>query len=176
MEKTLLVGDHLLVDRITLAPPTNGCRWFTIASRSAATLSSLKNPSRTMLTENPNISPCQALIGVPGDHIRLRNVHRHPQWRGARPAQGGIALHPTTRSSSTNFLRAARSRTWQPDPESWAVEFPVTLKMGIWWCLRKVLHDGRSPARQRDFDSGGFVPRENIVGRGRYSLLVIQGP
>ena len=37
MEKTLLVGDHLVVDRITLAPPARGCRWFAIVNRGATT-------------------------------------------------------------------------------------------------------------------------------------------
>ena len=37
MEKTLLVGDHLVVDRVTLAPRRpSGCRWFTTASPNAA--------------------------------------------------------------------------------------------------------------------------------------------
>ena len=50
MEKTLLVGDHLVVDRITLAPPPSGCRWFTIASPGAATLWSSSSRCRTMWT------------------------------------------------------------------------------------------------------------------------------
>ena len=59
MENTLLVGDHLVVDRITLAPPPSGCHWFTTVSRSAATSSSLSSPlpSRNwMLTASLNTS------------------------------------------------------------------------------------------------------------------------
>ena len=38
MENTLLVGDHLVVDRITLAPPANWMPLVIIASRGAAML------------------------------------------------------------------------------------------------------------------------------------------
>jgi hypothetical protein len=44
MEKTLLVGDHLLVDRITLAPPAKWMPLVTTASQSATTSWSLSSP------------------------------------------------------------------------------------------------------------------------------------
>jgi signal peptidase I len=67
MEKTLLVGDHLLVDRITLAP---GASWMPLVH--------YREPKHGDIVVflkpgNPDMFLVKRLIGVPGDHIHLRN-------------------------------------------------------------------------------------------------------
>ncbi len=75
MENTLLVGDHLVVDRITLAPPT---KWMPLVHyrepkrgdivvfiKPVPDLDAEGNPQYLFLVKR--------LIGVPGDHIHLRN-------------------------------------------------------------------------------------------------------
>src|SRR5208282_2144538 len=71
MEKTLLVGDHLVVDRITLAPPT---KWMPLVH--------YREPQRNdiVVFRKPVASAdgeyhhlVKRLIGVPGDHIHLSN-------------------------------------------------------------------------------------------------------
>src|SRR5208337_4284936 len=67
MENTLLVGDHLVVDRITLAPPA---KWMPLVR--------YREPRRGDIVvflkpENPDMFLVKRLIGVPGDHIHLRN-------------------------------------------------------------------------------------------------------
>ena len=77
MEKTLLVGDHLVVDRITVAPPA---KWMPLVH--------YREPRRgdivVFIKPSPEPEPdadgkpqyfilVKRLIGVPGDHIHLRD-------------------------------------------------------------------------------------------------------
>ena len=75
MENTLLVGDHLLVDRITLAPPA---KWMPLVH--------YREPRRgdivVFIKPVPDLDAdgkpqylflVKRLIGVPGDHIHLDN-------------------------------------------------------------------------------------------------------
>src|SRR5208283_3903972 len=67
MEDTLLVGDHLVVDRITLAPPS---KWMPLVHyrepRHGDIVVFLK-PGQ------PDFDLVKRLIGVPGDHIHLQD-------------------------------------------------------------------------------------------------------
>src|SRR5208337_4430232 len=71
MENTLLVGDHVVVDRITLAPPT---KWMPLVH--------YREPRRgdIVVFFKPVANPqgkhlflVKRLIGLPGDQIHLRN-------------------------------------------------------------------------------------------------------
>src|SRR6202795_4911064 len=65
MEKTLMVGDHLVVDRISLAPPA---KWMPLVH--------YREPRRNDIVVflkpgEPDLFLVKRLIGVPGDHIHL---------------------------------------------------------------------------------------------------------
>ena len=67
MEKTLLVGDHLFVDRITIAPGTS---WMPLVH--------YREPKRGDIVVflkpgEPDMYLVKRCIGIPGDHIHLRN-------------------------------------------------------------------------------------------------------
>src|ERR1700722_22200 len=69
MEKTLLIGDHVLVDRISLAPPAH---WFPLVHyrdvhRGDIIVFLKPHP------ETPDLYLVKRCIGVPGDRIHLRN-------------------------------------------------------------------------------------------------------
>ena len=68
MEKTLLIGDHVLVDRITLAPKTPWASFLDYRPvRRGDVIVFLKpNP------ETPDLFLVKRAIGIPGDHIHLR--------------------------------------------------------------------------------------------------------
>jgi len=129
MEKTLLVGDHLVVDRISLAPPRNGCLWSTIASPGTATSwsSSSPSPSRSHADGNPQyFFLVKRLIGIPGDHIHLRDGIVYING----VAQPGPKTAPTIRerasinSISTNFPPFRRPRLRARGDASWADDAP----------------------------------------------------
>ena len=90
MENTLLVGDHLVVDRITLAPPA---KWMPLVH--------YREPKRgdivVFIKPVPEPEPdaegkpqylflVKRLVGVPGDHIHLRDGIVDPERCGAAPA------------------------------------------------------------------------------------------
>src|ERR1035441_2960146 len=75
MEDTLLVGDHLAVDRITLAPPTP---WMPLVHyrepRRGDIIVFLKPVADLDKDGNPDYPfLVKRLVGVPGDHIHLRD-------------------------------------------------------------------------------------------------------
>jgi signal peptidase I len=169
MENTLLVGDHLVVDRITLAPPA---AWMPLVH--------YREPKRgdivVFLKPVPDADPVDGsptypflvkrLIGIPGDHIHLRNGI--VILNGVAQAQPHA--QPTTPENHTDFLDEFPSVPPYPQPgatpEAWAVDFPNHIENGD-----LVVPPGHyfmmGDNRHNSLDSRywGFVPRENIVGR-----------
>jgi signal peptidase I len=159
MEKTLLVGDHLVVDRISLAP---SAKWMPLMH--------YREPQRGDIVvflkpENPDMFLVKRLIGVPGDHIHLRN--------GIVILNGVAQAQPhaqaTTPENHTAFLDEFPSEPPAMEPgatETWAVDFPNYMENGD-----LVIPPGKyfmmGDNRHNSLDSRywGFVPRENIVGR-----------
>jgi signal peptidase I len=160
MEKTLLVGDHLVVDRITLAPPA---RWIPLVR--------YREPKRGDIVVflkpgEPDLFLVKRLVGVPGDRIHLRD--------GIVILNGVAQDQPhaekTTPENHYDFLDEFPSVPPNPSPggatESWAVDFPNHVEDG-----ELVVPPGKyfmmGDHRHNSLDSRywGFVPRENIVGR-----------
>jgi signal peptidase I len=169
MESTLLVGDHLVVDRITLAP---AAKWMPLVH--------YREPQRgdivVFLKPVPDLDKdgnpdypflVKRLVGVPGDHIHLRDgivilngVAQPPPADGKdSPANPG----------EREFLDEFPSVLPASDPsstEAWAVEAPQHIVNG-----ELVVPPGHffmmGDHRHNSLDSRywGFVPRENIVGR-----------
>jgi signal peptidase I len=171
MEKTLLVGDHLVVDRITLAPPA---KWMPLVH--------YREPQHNDIVVflkpgYPDLFLVKRLIGVPGDHIHLRN--------GIVIINGIAQSQPhaeaTTPENHTEFLDEFPSVAPypQPDatPESWAVEFADCVVNGD-----LVVPPGKyfmmGDHRHNSLDSRywGFVPRENIVGRPLFNYWSFKTP
>jgi signal peptidase I len=171
MEKTLLVGDHLLVDRITLAPEA---KWMPLVHyrepqrndivvflKPAADPDADGNPTYPFLVKR--------LIGVPGDHIHLRNgiviVNGVAQ---NLPKDGDNSPNPRT-PGEKEFLDEFPSIPPSMNPsatEAWAVDSPNHIENGD-----LIVPPGKyfmmGDHRHNSLDSRywGFVPRENIVGR-----------
>jgi signal peptidase I len=76
MENTLLVGDHLVVDRITLAPPA---KWMPLVHYREPKRGDIVVFLKPVADADPvDGSPTypflvKRLVGVPGDHIHLRD-------------------------------------------------------------------------------------------------------
>ena len=133
MEKTLLVGDHLVVDRITLAPPA---RWMPLVY--------YREPRRgdivVFIKPVPEPEPdaegkpqyfflVKRLIGVPGDHIHLRDGI--VILNGVAQAPPKDSLEDAGSTIDRDFLDEFPSIPPAMAPsgaetESWAIEAPET--------------------------------------------------
>jgi signal peptidase I len=169
MENTLLVGDHLLVDRITLAPET---KWMPLVHYREPQRGDVVVFLKPVADADPTDgSPVynhlvKRLVGVPGDHIRIRDGI--VIINGVAQAQPHA--QPTTPENHSDFLDEFPSVPPYPQPgstpESWAVDFPNHVQDG-----ELVVPPGKyfmmGDNRHNSLDSRywGFVPKENIVGR-----------
>lgn len=130
MEKTLLVGDHLLVDRITVAPPTKWMPLVRYREPKHGDIIVFKKPAPE---EQPDAEGqpqydtlVKRLIGMPGDHIRLNNgivsVNGVAQ---ALPEYGSNEPEDTPdREFLDEFLSVPPvSEPGNMIPETWAVDF-----------------------------------------------------
>src|SRR5215510_16591562 len=156
MEKTLLIGDYLLVDKIHFGPG-GVLNWL-------MPYSSLKRGD--IVVFHYPIDPSQhfvkRVIGLPGDHIRLREK---TVFVNDVPLQESYAVHEL---SDPNFYRdnfpSDVDLTGQVD-RRWRSSLPRHLQHG-----ELVVPDNEyfvmGDNRDHSLDSRywGFVPRENIVG------------
>ena len=181
MENTLLVGDHLVVDRVTLAPPTTWMPLVRYREPRRNDIVVFIKPGTIDAEGKPTILfLVKRLIGIPGDRIHLHNgivyVNGEPQ---AQPH-----AQPTTPENFTAFLdefpSIAPVGNGDPNagtPDTWADAFPNYVKDGD-----LVVPPGRffmmGDNRHDSLDSRfwGFVPRENIVGRPLFNYWSFKTP
>ena len=152
MENTLLVGDHLVVDRINLAPPA---KWMPLVH--------YREPRRgdivVFIKPSPEPEPGrrrQTAIFLSGQ-APCRSARRpHPSARRHRDSQRRRAarsrtLNPRQPDNYQEFLDEFPSVPPYPQPggatESWAVDFPNHVVDGdLVVPAGHVLHDGRQSA------------------------------
>jgi signal peptidase I, bacterial type len=181
MLNTLLIGDHLVVDRITLAPPA---KWMPFMH--------YREPKRgdvvVFIKPVPDPDPqtgrldylflVKRLIAVPGDHIHLHEGIVY--INGVAQTQPMNGLEADSNPGEGIFLDEFPSIAPALDPgatEQWAVEAPRHIVNGD-----LVVPEGKffmmGDNRHNSLDSRywGFVPRENIVGRPLFNYWSFKTP
>ncbi len=158
MEKTLLVGDHVLVGRIMLAPPA---RW--------APFVSYRNVRRGDIIVffkpgEPNLYLVKRVIGIPGDRIHLRdgivylNGKAQNEPEAAKPDYGDYFPY------RDDFPAVPPSQSGDVTP-TWALELPnhiqggdLVVPPGDYFAM------GDNRTVSLDSRYWGFVQRADIVG------------
>jgi signal peptidase I len=184
MEKTLLVGDHLVVDRINLAPPTN---WMPLVH--------YREPRRgdIIVFIKPSPEPeldaegkpqyfflVKRLVGVPGDHIHLHNgivilngvAQSLPKEGGDDPGAPYERDYLDEFPSTPPALDPSGSATeaWAVDAPNHIVDGDLVVPPGMYFMMGDNRHDSL------DSRYWGFVPRQNIVGRPLFNYWSFETP
>ncbi len=157
MEKTLLIGDYLLVDKLQFSDPGVWGKVLPYSKVRRGEIIVFRYPV------NPEQHFVKRVVGIPGDRVRL--VNKRLRVNGA-PVRETYAVYS------------------RRDHDTYRDEFPV---LGLaspnvesaWWSqMRDLVHNGElvvppgqyfvlGDNRDRSLDSRywGFVPRESIIGR-----------
>jgi signal peptidase I len=164
MEKTLLIGDHVMVDRISFAP---AARWMPLVHYREVERGDI---IVFIKPHEPDLILVKRVVGLPGDHIYLRGgiLYRN----GVRQNEPQISM-PGSDSYSDNGYNPYRDDfpSIQPDGDSnvtsiWAEDLPhhvvngeLVVPPGVVFAM------GDNRIESLDGRFWGFVPRENILGR-----------
>ena len=173
MQNTLLIGDHVVVDRTTLAPPTKWAPFvhYRPVQRGDVIVFLKPNP------ETPDLILVKRCIGIPGDHIHLR--HGVVYLNGVAQNEP-YAIQPSDNPAADDsredvggpynpyrddFPAIAPSIDEQLT-EVWRQELPTAIQGDdLVVPPGKVFAMGDNRTHSLDGRYWGFVPQENIMGR-----------
>jgi signal peptidase I len=172
MENTLLIGDHVFVNRIQFAPKTN---WI----GPLLPYRDVRHGDIVVFLspETPGLYVVKRIIGVPGDKIHLRNgvVYRNGQALDEQSYVDTDRDNPAD-SYRNNFPAVPPD----DDPNvwaNWAIDLPsyiqgddLVVPPGHYFAMGD--HRGVS----LDSRYWGFIPRENIIGRPMFIYWSFKTP
>jgi len=168
MEKTLLVGDYLLVDKVHFAQPGIWERLLPYQSISRGDIIVFRYPVR------PTQHFVKRVIGLPGDRIHLREGRVYVN--GQLVQDQAYAAHNSRQYDS--YRDDFPSDYINPDVNStWWVQMHHVIRNGELVVPPNqyfVLGDNRD--HSLDSRYWGFVPRENIIGRPLVIYWSMQQP
>ena len=178
MEKTLLIGDHVVVDRVTLAPPTKWAPFlhYRPVHRGDVIVFYKPNP------ETPDLILVKRAIGIPGDHIHLRHgvVYLNGVAQNEPYAQQPTDDDGDPQHAYLPYRDDFPSVAPGPDAqltEVWRQELPEAIQGDdLVVPPGKVFAMGDNRTESLDGRYWGFVPDENIMGRPLFVYWSFETP
>jgi signal peptidase I len=171
MEKTLLVGDHLVVDRITITPGTS---WMPLVHYREP-----KNGDVVVFLGpgQPDTYLVKRLIGKPGDHIHLRNgvvilngVAQNEWYVNHRPQDEFDPYIDNFPAVSPADSRGMVTAEWTVDLPNHIQGNDIVVPDGMFLMMGDNRHNSN------DGRYWGFVPRANIIGRPLFNYWSFATP
>jgi signal peptidase I len=167
MIKTLLIGDHLFVDRTTAAPPSS---WVgpVIPYRPVQHGDIIVFISPVQ----PGLHVVKRILGLPGDRLHLE---KGVLYRNGKRVEEPYAIpieHPDPYRD--DFPALPLEFGGNPD---WARRLPDYIQNGE-LVVPPGMYFGMGDNRERSLDSRywGFIPRENIIGRPMFIYWSFETP
>ena len=158
MLKTLLIGDHVLVDRVTLAPDAH-LPFVHQRNVRRGDIVVFYKPGE------PDLFLVKRVVGIPGDRIHLRNgvvfLNGKPQ-NEPQAAKTGDAIYNPYRDDFPAVPPAEGydvTATWSAELPTHVQGEDLVVPAGDYFCM------GDNRPYSLDSRYWGFVPRANIVGR-----------
>ena len=174
MENTLLIGDHVVVDRVTISPQKYlfGLVHYRPVQRGDIIVFVKPNP------EEPDLVLVKRAMGLPGDRLHLE--HGILYRNGERLNEPQISL-PTSDGDLNSDYQTYRDDfpkgTPQGTTELWAVDLPNQVQNGeLVVPPGMVFAMGDNRIGSLDSRFWGFVPRENIMGRPMFVYWSFKTP
>ena len=160
MEDTLLIGDHVFVNREQFAPPTP---WL-------GPLLPYRNLRRGDIVvflspETAGLFVVKRIMGIPGDRIHLRDG---VVYRNGEKLDEPYALHKMGDYNPyrDNFPALPPSDVYGVHNEKWLQDFPAHIQGGD-LVVPPNSYFAMGDNRDVSYDSRywGFIPRSNVIGR-----------
>jgi len=171
MENTLLIGDHVLVNREQFAPPTPWAK-FVLPYRDVrrGDIVVFLSPAQ------PGLYVVKRVIGVPGDRIHLRDgvVYRNGQKMDEPYV---IRSAGDSNPYRDNFPAVPPPSDFSNVNPAWQLTMPQHIQ-GEDLVVPENSYFGMGDNRDVSLDSRfwGFIPRENVIGRPMFIYWSFETP